>query len=88
MLTDIDALAELQSEILDAMWGQLKAGGTMVYATCSITPQENVLQVKAFLERTADATLIGSDIEQPGRQILPGEEDMDGFYYAVLVKQA
>ena len=85
---DIDALAELQSEIMDAMWGQLKAGGTMVYATCSITPKENVLQVKAFLERTSDATLVGSDINNPGRQILPGEEDMDGFYYAVLVKQA
>lgn len=86
--SDIDALAELQSEILDAMWRQLKEGGTMVYATCSITPQENVLQVKAFLERTENATLVGSDIEKPGRQILPGEEDMDGFYYAVLVKQA
>ncbi|CAK2319574.1 16S rRNA (cytosine967-C5)-methyltransferase [Vibrio crassostreae] len=86
--SDIDALAELQSEIMDAMWRQLKEGGTMVYATCSITPQENVLQVKAFLARTENATLVGSDIENPGRQILPGEEDMDGFYYAVLVKQA
>ena len=85
---DIQALADLQSEILDAMWQQLKPGGTLVYATCSITPQENTLQVKAFLERTADAELIGSDREQPGRQILPGEEDMDGFYYAVLTKQA
>lgn len=85
---DIQALADLQSEILDAMWQQLKPGGTLVYATCSITPQENTLQVKAFLERTVDAELIGSDREQPGRQILPGEEDMDGFYYAVLTKQA
>ncbi|WP_047049388.1 16S rRNA (cytosine(967)-C(5))-methyltransferase RsmB [Vibrio mexicanus] len=84
--TDIEALADLQREIIDAMWQQLKPGGTMVYATCSITPQENALQVKAFLERTADATLLGSDPEQPGRQILPGDEDMDGFYYAVLEK--
>ncbi|NAW59447.1 MULTISPECIES: 16S rRNA (cytosine(967)-C(5))-methyltransferase RsmB [unclassified Vibrio] len=85
---DIEALAALQSEILDAMWQQLKPGGTLVYATCSITPQENSQQVKAFLARTADATLLGSDPEQPGRQILPGEEDMDGFYYAVLTKAA
>ncbi|MBF9001079.1 16S rRNA (cytosine(967)-C(5))-methyltransferase RsmB [Vibrio nitrifigilis] len=85
---DIEVLATLQSEILDAMWQQLKPGGTLVYATCSITPQENTLQVKAFLERTSDATLIGSNQEHPGRQILPGEEDMDGFYYAVLTKQA
>ncbi|MGD8112614.1 16S rRNA (cytosine(967)-C(5))-methyltransferase RsmB [Vibrio sp. TRT 17S01] len=84
---DIQALAELQSEILDAMWQQLKPGGTLVYATCSITPQENRDQVKAFLERTPEAQLQGSEIENPGRQILPGEDDMDGFYYAVLRKQ-
>ncbi|MBY7860903.1 16S rRNA (cytosine(967)-C(5))-methyltransferase RsmB [Vibrio fluvialis] len=85
---DIAALAELQREILDAMWQQLKPGGTLVYATCSITPQENVLQVKDFLARTSDAQLVGSELDNPGRQILPGEEDMDGFYYAVLAKQA
>lgn len=83
---DIDALAELQQEIFDAMWLKLKSGGTMVYATCSITPQENSEQVKAFLARTQDAQLIDSDPAQPGRQILPGEHDMDGFYYAVLKK--
>ncbi|WP_332405365.1 16S rRNA (cytosine(967)-C(5))-methyltransferase RsmB [Vibrio metschnikovii] len=86
--SDIEALAELQSEILDAMWKQLKIGGTLVYATCSITPQENNQQIKAFLARTPKAQLIDSDPEQPGRQILPGEQDMDGFYYAVLRKQA
>lgn len=85
---DIAALAELQREILDAMWQQLKPGGTLVYATCSITPQDNVLQVKDFLARTSDAQLVGSELDNPGRQILPGEEDMDGFYYAVLTKQA
>ncbi|EME3972265.1 16S rRNA (cytosine(967)-C(5))-methyltransferase RsmB [Vibrio fluvialis] len=85
---DIAALADLQREILDAMWQQLKPGGTLVYATCSITPQENVLQVKDFLARTSDAQLVGSELDNPGRQILPGEEDMDGFYYAVLTKQA
>lgn len=85
---DIAALAELQREILDAIWQQLKPGGTLVYATCSITPQENVLQVKDFLARTSDAQLVGSELDNPGRQILPGEGDMDGFYYAVLTKQA
>ncbi|PST88460.1 16S rRNA (cytosine(967)-C(5))-methyltransferase [Photobacterium iliopiscarium] len=83
---DIAALALLQAEIFDAMWLQLKPGGTLVYATCSITPQENCDQVKAFLSRTADAILIDSDPATPGRQILPGEESMDGFYYAVLTK--
>ncbi|EOB1206883.1 16S rRNA (cytosine(967)-C(5))-methyltransferase RsmB [Photobacterium damselae] len=83
---DIAALAQLQAEIFDAMWLQLKSGGTLVYATCSITPQENRDQVSAFLARTADATLVGSEATNPGRQILPGEENMDGFYYAALQK--
>ncbi|WP_038180529.1 16S rRNA (cytosine(967)-C(5))-methyltransferase RsmB [Vibrio rhizosphaerae] len=83
---DIEALVALQSEILDAMWAQLKPGGTMVYATCSVLPQENSQQIKTFLSRTLDAQLINSEIDNPGRQILPGEHDMDGFYYAVLQK--
>ena len=83
---DIEALAELQREIMDAIWLQLKPGGTMVYATCSVTPQENHLQVSAFLQRTPNAQLNGTDTEQPGLQILPGDDDMDGFYYAVLTK--
>ncbi len=58
---DIAALAALHCEILDAMWQQLKPGGNLVYATCSIPPQENRLQVKSFPERTPDARLVGSD---------------------------
>lgn len=84
---DIEALAELQKEILVAMWDQLKSGGTLVYATCSISQQENALQVKAFLEQTPDAQLITKKDANIGRQILPGEEDMDGFYYAVIHKE-
>ncbi|MDD1783997.1 16S rRNA (cytosine(967)-C(5))-methyltransferase RsmB [Enterovibrio sp. ZSDZ35] len=83
---DIAQLASLQSEIMDAMWAQLKSGGTLVYATCSITPQENGEQVKAFLARTNDASLETGTLDAPGRQILPGQDNMDGFYYAVLKK--
>lgn len=84
---DIEQLAQLQKEILHAMWQQLKPGGTMVYATCSVTPQENKDQIRQFLADTQDAILVDSDPASPGMQILPGENDMDGFYYAVLKKQ-
>lgn len=93
---DIDNLVQLQSEIMDAMWQQLKPGGTLVYATCSVIPRENKHQVEAFLQRTTDAELINlehnddtislSKTSPIGRQIIPGENDMDGFYYAVLHK--
>lgn len=86
---DIDVLAQLQSNILDAIWGLLRPGGTLLYATCSILPQENSEQIKAFLARTPDATLDSLEdnaTSEIGRQILPGEGQMDGFYYARLLK--
>lgn len=87
---DIDNLTELQSKILDSLWPTLKPGGVMLYATCSILPSENALQIASFLSRTPDAKLdpiAPSETTQfPGRQILPGESQMDGFYYARLIK--
>jgi 16S rRNA (cytosine967-C5)-methyltransferase len=85
---DIPELAGLQREILDAIWPHLKSGGTLVYATCSILPEENCEQVRAFLERTPDVVLSDTGTqEQPGIQNLPGAEDGDGFFYAKLIKK-
>lgn len=84
---DINELAQLQSEILDAVWSHLKSGGTLVYATCSVLPEENAQQIAAFLKRTPDAALhmTGTD-DVPGIQNLPGAEEGDGFFYAKLIK--
>jgi 16S rRNA (cytosine967-C5)-methyltransferase len=64
----------------------------MVYATCSVLPEENDDQMRDFIERTADASV--TPISFPaghaltyGWQFLPGEADMDGFYYARLNKR-
>ena len=85
---DIAELAKLQSEILDAIWPHLKSGGTLVYATCSVLPEENSQQIQAFLQRTPDATLTGTGTPaQPGVQNLPGAEEGDGFFYAKLIKK-
>lgn len=85
---DIAELAKLQSEILDAIWPHLKSGGTLVYATCSVLPEENSQQIQAFLQRTPDATLTGTGtLAQPGVQNLPGAEEGDGFFYAKLIKK-
>ncbi len=85
---DIPELVQLQSAILDAIWPHLKPGGTLVYATCSVLPEENSLQIAEFLKRTPDAQLNGTGTPaQPGRQNLPGAEEGDGFYYAKLIKQ-
>ncbi|TRG12041.1 16S rRNA (cytosine(967)-C(5))-methyltransferase, partial [Salmonella enterica subsp. enterica serovar Derby] len=74
--------------ILDAIWPHLKPGGTLVYATCSVLPEENSQQIAAFLKRTPDATLRDTGTpENPGQQNLPGAEEGDGFFYAKLIKE-
>ncbi|HEJ0332039.1 TPA: 16S rRNA (cytosine(967)-C(5))-methyltransferase RsmB [Serratia marcescens] len=84
---DIAELAALQADILEAVWPHLKSGGVMVYATCSILPDENSSQIAAFLQRHADAKLVETgDAQRPGRQNIPHAENGDGFFYAKLIK--
>ena len=87
--SDINELTTLQAKILRAIWALLKPGGTLVYATCSILPEENVQQIKAFLDEQPDAVhvAITDKSEDIGWQILPGDHSMDGFYYAKLTKK-
>ena len=87
---DIDVLVSLQKQILDAIWPLIKPGGTLLYATCSVLPEENHLQIQDFLSRTTNAfsddTFDNDSVNKPGKQILPGNQQMDGFYYARLLK--
>ena len=48
---DLAALTALQADILDAAAPLLRPGGMLVYSTCSLEPEENALQVRAFLDR-------------------------------------
>ena len=87
---DIEALTRTQAAILDALWPLLKPGGRMLYATCSVLAAENRGQIDAFLTRTPDARLVPIDHlpchGTPGCQLLPGVQDMDGFFHALLEK--
>ena len=90
---DITSLVETQQNILKNIWPLLKPGGYLLYATCSVFKQENEQQIAAFLGGTIDASELLIDeawgqARPHGRQILPGEQDMDGFYYAILQKNA
>jgi len=86
----LDKIVRRQARILDALWPLLAPGGILLYVTCSVFRLENALQIKAFLERQNDAVDEKIDTGwgrgEPGRQILPGEDDMDGFYFAKLIK--
>ena len=77
--SDIRRFALAQAAILDVLWPLLKVGGKLLYATCSVFPEENAGQIDAFLVRQPDARRLLDE------QLLPGE-DNDGFYYALLQK--
>jgi len=91
---DIPALARRQRDLLEAAWALLAPGGTLLYTSCSILEAENSRVVESFLARhpeAADGTAaltstwpLPSAGRGPGLQILPGDADMDGFYFACL----
>ena len=84
---DIDALAARQLALLDAAWSMLAPSGRLVYASCSVLSREGPRQVARFLERHHDAEPVEIGWGRacgPGRQILPGEGDMDGFFHACV----
>ena len=89
---DIEELVKIQASILKALWPLLKPGGKLLYATCSILPQENTLQMQSFLAEEPSAKEIpieaewGEQSTLPGRQIFPGSNGMDGFFYCLLEK--
>jgi 16S rRNA (cytosine967-C5)-methyltransferase len=90
---DIDALARRQAAILDAMWPLLAPGGMLLYSTCSVLKAENSTQIDSFLVRHGDAVEVVIDAAwghgcKHGRQIFPGENQMDGFYFACVRKNS
>jgi 16S rRNA (cytosine967-C5)-methyltransferase len=56
----------------------VKQGGRMVYATCSLFPSENELQVRRFLTENASFRLVEE------KWLTPGRDGTDGFYMALI----
>ena len=89
---DIPKLVLQQQAILNALWQLLKPGGVLLYSTCSIFKDENENQITWFVDNHKNCTVnrLNSvqwgDKRPHGRQILPGQQGMDGFYYARLHK--
>jgi 16S rRNA (cytosine967-C5)-methyltransferase len=79
----IEKIKETQQEILQSYSRVVKSGGRMVYATCSIFPSENEMQVDKFLKSEA-----GADFELEDSQTLYAHRDgFDGFFMAKMKKK-
>ena len=90
--SDIAAMQLQQQRILSALWPLLAPGGRLVYITCSVLRAENEAIVAELLASQPDAesvafTLPVGQAASVGWQILPGDGDLDGMYYAVLKKR-
>ena len=72
----IQTLRQTQKNILENYTKVVKPGGRCVYATCSVLPSENQMQVDAFLEQNKEWTKTKEEI------ILPQDHGYDGFYMA------
>ncbi len=88
---DIPRLAHKQHQLLEALWPLLAHDGVLLYATCSILPAENQQLAHDFATLHSDAKVQIIDAswghaKAPGRQILPAEDGMDGFFYARFQK--
>jgi len=98
---DVAKLADVQAGLLDAAAKLVAPGGTLLYATCSLQPEEGPDAVDAFLTRTpgfarapiaaADAAGLGEAVTSTGDfRTLPcfmaEQGGMDGFFAARLVR--
>ena len=75
---EIDRLRGAQLELLRGAAEQLRPGGTLVYSTCSLEPEENEEVVKLFLAERAEFKL------ERERELLPFRDRVDGAYVARL----
>ncbi|MBI2802807.1 MAG: 16S rRNA (cytosine(967)-C(5))-methyltransferase RsmB [Gammaproteobacteria bacterium] len=89
---DISEFQVRQLSLLSAAWSCLVPDGQLLYATCSVLAAENDRVIEQFMTANSQSAQSVSISEewgigtQFGRQILPGEHAMDGFYYALLRK--
>ena len=82
----------MQADILDKAARNVKAGGYLVYATCSLFQEENEAQIEKFLKEHTEFTVEPITAEQglgtPFMRLTPHRHGTDGFFTAILQKNA
>ena len=87
---DLEAFAARQGGILDALWQVLGTNGRLLYATCSVFPHENDAVIDAFIARQSSPGGRAIRLPLPDGGVAQGlpDAERDGFYYALIRKQA
>jgi 16S rRNA (cytosine967-C5)-methyltransferase len=90
--SDLVQYQNIQVRLLDNLWNVLKAGGRLLYCTCSILSVENDDVIERFLAGRDDADIepISGDwglAKRFGHQLLPEPGGPDGFYYSMIKKR-
>ena len=75
---DMELLPKKQLAILSASSSYVKPGGTLLYSTCTINPEENEKVVEAFLKKNRDFK------KEERLLLLPNVNDTDGFFICVM----
>lgn len=86
----LEELVQIQADILARVAPAVKPGGNLVYATCSLLPEENEMQIEAFLEAHPDFELQPLDealgLGTPYMRLTPHRHNTDGFFAAVMTR--
>ena len=85
-------------QILETCAGYVKPGGRLVYSTCTILPEENEMQVRAFLERHPEFEIDTNTSWLPEHlrdrmadgmlQLLPARDGVEGFFIARMIRRS
>ncbi|MCM2344263.1 MAG: RsmB/NOP family class I SAM-dependent RNA methyltransferase [Alphaproteobacteria bacterium] len=91
----LDELLATQADILERVTKAVKLGGKLVYATCSLLPDENEKQIEAFLAAHPEFELLpldqawedGDAPSSPYLRLTPQRHNTDGFFAAILIRR-
>ena len=90
---DLFTLPVIQSAILNNSARYVRPGGTLVYSTCTILPEENEQVTQAFLAEHTDFTMSPIELPQPvgttsgALTLWPQRHDTDGFYICRMTRR-
>jgi 16S rRNA (cytosine967-C5)-methyltransferase len=82
----LEALLPLQASILESAARLVKPVGRLIYATCSLLPEENEHQVEKFLEAHKEFRLVPYKDGEDYLSLTPAQHNTDGFFAAVMEK--